>query len=571
LFKSTEAGGTWSAINTGLAYPSITTLAIDPTMPQTIYAVIHGGGMFKSTDAGGSWSALNTGLINIAISVLAIDPKSPLTIYAGTVGAGVWVHWPPCSSLSAGGATECETIGASGATRVGYSKLALKSGAAPYGAAVFSYKQNEITVAEAGVPASPPTTSARIFIDYRSGVNAVPGRNDSGTIDINTGIAVVNNGSSAANVTYTLRGHDGYTLSLGHGTIDPGRHFARFITNLHEVASDFSLPPNFQSAVQFGSLEIDSSQPLSVLGMRITNNQMGQALITTTPTADLTRPASDNPTYFAQFADGGGYTTSVVLLNTSSSDETGTLQIRDNNGVPLVVNQIGGTADSSFRYSIPAGGVFHFQTDGSSADSIKVGWVQLTPDPSIPAPVGSGVFSYNPGSILVSESGVPAAVSTKHARVYVDLSGSHDTGLAIANVNSMAANVTINAYKTDGVTGVGTGKGPLKLAAKGHDAKFADQFISDLPAGFTGVLDISSATPFAVLAVRSLTNELGNFLMTTFPVADADQAAPSPIVFPQVADGEGYVTEFIFLSAGQAANTTLNFYDESGAPTDLGQ
>ncbi len=484
------------------------------------------------------------------------------------------MYLPPCSSLSAGGATECRTAGAPGATRVWYAKLAVNSGGTPYGTAVFSFKQNGITVTEAGVSASPPTTSARIFIDSRSGVNAVPGRSDSGTIDINTGIAVVNNGSATANVTYTLRDLNGLPLSLGHGTIAAGKHFARFITELQNVASDFSLPPDFQSVIQFGSLQIDCDQPLSVLALRLTNNQRGEAIITTTPTADLTQPLSYKSAYFAQFAEGGGYTTSVLLLNTSTIIEEGTLQVRDDNGAPLVVNQAGGTADSSFRYSIPAGGAFHFQTDGSSANSVKAGWLQLVPDAPSPAPVGSGVFSYNPGSILVSESGIPSVASTTHARVYVDLSRNHNTGLAIANVNSIVASIAIHAFKTDGVTGVGTSRGPLRLVYYGHDAKFADQFISGLPAGFKGVLDIRSATPFATpfaaLTLRSLNNERNDFLMTTVPVADANQAAPSPIVFPQVADGDGYITEFILVSAAYAAEITLDYYDESGAPADLG-
>jgi hypothetical protein len=55
--------------------------------------------------------------------------------------------------------------------------------------------------------------------------------------------------------------------------------------------------------------------------------------------------------------------------------------------------------------------------------------------------------------------------------------------------------------------------------------------------------------------------------MTTFPVADLTKAAPLPIIFPQIADGGGYITEFILISSGQAASTTLNYYDENGMPT----
>jgi hypothetical protein len=314
-------------------------------------------------------------------------------------------------------------------------------------------------------------------------------------------------------------------------------------------------------------LEIASDQPLSIVALRMTTNQREEALFTTTPVADMTKALTNTSIYFPQFADGGGYTTSLILLNTSTQTETGSLQILDNNGSPLVVNQVGGTTSYTFQYTIPAGGAYHFQSDGLS--TAPSGWVRVVPGTSSMTPIGSGVFSYNPSSILVSESGIPSSVSTTHARVYADLSGGHDVGLAIANVGSITASVTINSYQTDGVSAVGTSWGPLTLAAYGHNAKFADQLIEGLPAGYRGVLDISSTTPFAALTVRSLYNERGDFLMTTFPIADANQTAPSPVVFPHVADGGGYITEFMLISAGAAASTTPSFYNEAGAPTDF--
>ena len=62
MFKSTNGGGNWSAVNTGLTATGVHTLAIDPTTPTTLYAGTYGGGVFKSTNGGGNWSAVNTGL-----------------------------------------------------------------------------------------------------------------------------------------------------------------------------------------------------------------------------------------------------------------------------------------------------------------------------------------------------------------------------------------------------------------------------------------------------------------------------------------------------------------------------
>jgi hypothetical protein len=473
-------------------------------------------------------------------------------------------------TIGAGGSANSSTAGINGTAQAGYATVAINSGSAPYSTAVFSFKQNGVTVTEAGVPASPPTTTARIFIDYRSSVPAIPSRAGAGRIDINTGIAAVNSGSASAHVTYTLRDIAGNTISIGHGTLAAGAHFAKFIDQLKSVAPDFVLPANFRAALQFASLEISSDQPVSIIALRMTINQRSEALFTTTPIVDLTKPASAAAIFFPHFADGGGYTTSIVLLNTSNSIETGTLQILDDNGDPFIVTQAGGASGSNFVYSIPIGGAVRFQTDGFSKDA-RSGWVRLTPDMGTLTPAGAAVFSFNPEEVLVTESGVPATTPTTHARIYVDLSGGHNTGLAIANPAGTEASITITAFRKDGITGVGTSQRPLRLSANGYGANFADELIAGLPAEFAGVLDIASPSPFAAVTIRSLINERDDFLMATFPIADMTEPAPSPIVFPHIADGDGYATQFIVIGSAGGSSATLNFRGENGTPLAVGK
>src|SRR5439155_1654570 len=86
VFKSSDGGGSWSAVNTGLPtfnYSYVSALAIDPQTPATLYAETEGG-VFKSTNTGGSWNAVNTGLTATPVGALAIDPQTPATLYAGT-------------------------------------------------------------------------------------------------------------------------------------------------------------------------------------------------------------------------------------------------------------------------------------------------------------------------------------------------------------------------------------------------------------------------------------------------------------------------------------------------------
>jgi hypothetical protein len=152
------------------------------------------------------------------------------------------------------------------------------------------------------------------------------------------------------------------------------------------------------------------------------------------------------------------------------------------------------------------------------------------------------------------------------ALVFVDLTEGHDSGLAIANAGSSAAQVTVRAYQTDGTGPVSGGSTTVDLQGNGHRAAFARQWITGLPAGFRGLLEISSPTQFAALTLRSLVNPRGDFLLTTFPVADMTRPAPAPMVFPQIADGGGYKTQFILLSSGEAASVTLSLFAEDGSP-----
>ena len=67
-------------------------LAIDPATPSTLYAGTDGGGVFKSTNGGAAWSAVNIGLTNTYVDALAIDPATPSTLYAGTWRRRVQEH-----------------------------------------------------------------------------------------------------------------------------------------------------------------------------------------------------------------------------------------------------------------------------------------------------------------------------------------------------------------------------------------------------------------------------------------------------------------------------------------------
>jgi hypothetical protein len=58
--------------------------------PATLYVGTSFHGVFRTTNGGGNWSALNTGLTNTDVRALAVDPATPAIVYAGTDGGGVF-------------------------------------------------------------------------------------------------------------------------------------------------------------------------------------------------------------------------------------------------------------------------------------------------------------------------------------------------------------------------------------------------------------------------------------------------------------------------------------------------
>ncbi len=106
MFKSTNGGANWTTMNNGLPkdsdsfFPPVDAFAINPQAPDTLYAGTWGEGVFKSTNGGANWTAMNNGLTNTNVRVLAIDPQIPATLYAGTGGSGVFKLVGPVMNIS---------------------------------------------------------------------------------------------------------------------------------------------------------------------------------------------------------------------------------------------------------------------------------------------------------------------------------------------------------------------------------------------------------------------------------------------------------------------------------------
>jgi photosystem II stability/assembly factor-like uncharacterized protein len=90
LFESVDGGSHWVARRTGLPADDVLSVALDPTFPSHVYSGLGNDGVFRSADAGGHWSWANTGLALSTIDNLVIDPERPDTVYARTLDKGLY-------------------------------------------------------------------------------------------------------------------------------------------------------------------------------------------------------------------------------------------------------------------------------------------------------------------------------------------------------------------------------------------------------------------------------------------------------------------------------------------------
>lgn len=79
-----EAIASWESLGPGNVGGRTRALLIHPTITNTMYAAGVSGGIWKSTDAGASWLPLDDMMANLAVTSMAMEPQNPLTIYAGT-------------------------------------------------------------------------------------------------------------------------------------------------------------------------------------------------------------------------------------------------------------------------------------------------------------------------------------------------------------------------------------------------------------------------------------------------------------------------------------------------------
>jgi hypothetical protein len=87
IFRSTNNGVDWTAVNNGLTNLDVRALAVNGA---NLFAGTSGGGVFLSTNDGASWTPVNNGLTGLALDVLSFV-FSGNNLFVGTWRGGVFL------------------------------------------------------------------------------------------------------------------------------------------------------------------------------------------------------------------------------------------------------------------------------------------------------------------------------------------------------------------------------------------------------------------------------------------------------------------------------------------------
>jgi hypothetical protein len=378
-----------------------------------------------------------------------------------------------------------------------------------------------------GGSAPPPdtvtVTPSSLTFDYNKTTNSsVSGLSQTVKLTSNTGLsfsASVTNGSSWISVLPPA-GNTPATLTV---TVDPSQ--------LQAAATAYQ-----------GAITISYGNSTTVLNVAFQ--------------VSASQPVTTNTQTISHVADGAGWKTTVILVNTDSVAATFTLSFWKDNGSAMTLSLTGLGKLATVTGTIPVNGSKTIQSDGTAA-SLSTGWAQVSSAQSIS---GTAIFrSQSTGQ----EASVPLlAAGSNNLMFPFDNNKGLATGVALAAPGaSQAVSASLVLDNQQGQT-IST-EPQETIQANGH-MSFVLPVRSTLPQNMRGVADFgSAAAPIFGLGIRS-----NNAAFTSVDAVTAQP--PSTKTISHIADGGSWKTTIILVNTDTSpANFTVNFWKEDGSAFSL--
>jgi hypothetical protein len=443
-----------------------------------------------------------------------------------------------------------ETVGGADAIVVGYDRVQPAAGTSPAGVAIFGLRQNGILVTEAGVPGMVTMITGRTYAEVNG--------------PINTGVAFANPNSSPVVISFNFTDQAGNDFGQNSFTLAANAQIAKFLNEAPFSTRTFA-----------GTFTFSASAPIAIIALRTFVNQRSEFLVTTQRVTPIPDIVSATALVMGHFADGGGWDTQVILINTTDMTVNGTVQFYGEGSATVaatpVILTVNDQVGASFDYTIRARASVKLQTSSAVGLPAQVGSVRITPAAGSDAPAAFTVFSFSNNGVTVSMATAQAQPAGAAFRMYVEMNsrnagaGAIQSGIAIANSSSTATTVNFELTSMNGVNSGLTAT--VVVPPFGHLSKFVHELFPALVLPFQGILRAASSSSISMVNLRMRYNERRDFLTTTTPATnEASESTTADLIFPHIVDRGGYTTQFILFNgiAGQTPRGTLRFFGQDG-------
>jgi len=380
IYKSTDAGTSWTAVNTGISDLNITSITISPgySADQTVFIGTNSGGVFKTTNRGSSWTAVNSGLPALGINGVAASPNYPSNhvVFAALSTGGVY------RSTNSGSSWSADTI---------YGNIVWSFSPSPKSADTYVWASGDYGV---------------LFTYVSSGTTW--GRHDSTVV---TNIAA-SYPDASSNYTIFGKGSNGYICKSVNG-VPPSGCGLNYTLNCVALSRNYQTDTTVLAGTNANGIYISSNGggnwssfgtglPATVKKVAMstdltvdqtyfagTNNGVyvyAPGTDTLPPASSVTAPASGS------YIKGASYNITGTANDTGSGVQKVEVGITPNGGATTWYNATGTTA-WSYTWSLPADGRYTVQsraTDNASHTETPGVGVTLTVDKTPPVVSAGG-------------------------------------------------------------------------------------------------------------------------------------------------------------------------------------
>ncbi len=260
---------------------------------------------------------------------------------------------------------------------------------------------------------------------------------------------------------------------------------------------------------------------------------------------------------------------STLQISSFGEDESGEIYVVNLGGSIFRLTNPDAITTAQRPFAVPDTSASVSSTAGSAA-ALTVGYGRVQVDAGQPLPSGLAIFGFQQRGVLVTEASIPASSVLRAGRIFAEVASNVNTGVALLNPNDEPA--TVGFYFTN-ANGNNFGSGTVTLLPRQQIAAFLNEAPFKGGNSVFGTFTFSSSVAIAAIALRGLTNERGEFLITTLPVLDVGTPPPVPVpnsfrTLTHFADGGGWTTQVVLLNPSAAAiDGTVKFPLQSGPVT----